>query len=94
MQQIQLTTIFNLMTAYTPISAQSSIYIVFRLQPDCTFCLLLYKGICCGYPFELHQLVDAMHQQAIRMSTHNAGFYKENLKEKKNNIKISHKHHY
>ena len=26
----------------------------------------LYKGICCGYSFELHQQVDA-----IQMSTHN-----------------------
>ena len=30
------------------------------------FRLLLYKGVCCGYSFELHRLVDA-----IRMSTHN-----------------------
>ena len=27
-----------------------------------TFCLLLYKGICCGYLFELHRLVDAIHK--------------------------------
>ena len=32
---------------------------------QCTFCTLLYKGIYCGYPFELHQLVDA-----VQMSTH------------------------
>ena len=32
----------------------------------------LYKGICCGYSFELHRQVDA-----IQMSTHNICFYKE-----------------
>ena len=32
----------------------------------------LYKGICCGYSFELHRLVDA-----IQMSTHNICLYKE-----------------
>ena len=32
----------------------------------------LYKGICCGYSFELHQQVDA-----IQMSTHNICLYKE-----------------
>ena len=32
----------------------------------------LYKGICCGYSFELHQLVDA-----IQMSTHNICLCKE-----------------
>ena len=32
----------------------------------------LYKGICCGYPFELHQLVDA-----IQMGIHNICLYKE-----------------
>ena len=39
----------------------------------CTFylCDFLYKGIYCGYPFELHQLVDA-----IQMSTHNICLYK------------------
>ena len=47
-------TIFDLIVAHTPISAQSS-------NPwssdysQCTFCLLLYKGICCEYSFELHQ---------------------------------------
>ena len=35
------------------------------------FCQLLYTGICCGYPFELHRLVDA-----IQMSTYNICFYK------------------
>ena len=32
----------------------------------------LYKGIYCGYSFELHQQVDA-----IQMSTHNICLYKE-----------------
>ena len=32
----------------------------------------LYKTICCGYSFELHQQVDA-----IQMSTHNICLYKE-----------------
>ena len=32
----------------------------------------LYKGICCGYAFELHRQVDA-----IQMSTNNICFYKE-----------------
>ena len=32
----------------------------------------LYKSICCGYSFELHQQVDA-----IQIGTHNICFYKE-----------------
>ena len=32
----------------------------------------LYKGICCGYPFELHRLVDA-----IQMGSHNICLFKE-----------------
>ena len=36
------------------------------------FFLTLYKGICCGYSFELHRLVDA-----IQMSTHNICLCKE-----------------
>ena len=32
----------------------------------------LYKGICCGYSFELHRQVDA-----IQMSTHNICLYKK-----------------
>ena len=32
----------------------------------------LYKSICCGYPFELHRLVDA-----IQMGTHNICLYEE-----------------
>ena len=34
----------------------------------------LYKNICCGYPFELPRLVEA-----IQMSSHNICFYKENI---------------
>ena len=67
-------TVFDLITAHTPIRGQSSNSIVFRLQPV-YFCLLLYKGICYEYSFELHRLVDA-----IQMSTHNICFYKENQK--------------
>ena len=76
---IKIFIIFDLIIAHTPISAQSgnSDYI------QCVFCLLVYKGICFGYPFELHQLVDA-----IQMSTKNICIYTE----KKNNT-ISHKHH-
>ena len=32
----------------------------------------IYKSICCGYSFELHQQVDT-----IQMSTHNICLYKE-----------------
>ena len=32
----------------------------------------LYKGICCGYSFELHRQVDA-----IQMSSHNICLYEE-----------------
>ena len=65
-------TIFDLITAHTAISPQSSSFVVFRLH-QCTFCLLLYIGIFCGYSFELHRLVDA-----IQMSTHNIYLYEEN----------------
>ena len=36
------------------------------------FSNFIYKGICCGYSFELHRQVDA-----IQMSTHNIRLYKE-----------------
>ena len=36
------------------------------------FFYFLYKGICCGYSFELHRQVDA-----IQMSIHNIRLYKE-----------------
>ena len=73
-------TIFNLITAHAPVSAQSSNLVVFRLQPV-YFCLLQFKT-CCGYSFELPQQVEA-----IQMSTHNIRFYKEIQKI------IWHKHH-
>ena len=37
----------------------------------CVFSDFLYKSICCGYSFELHQLIDA-----IQMGTHNICLYK------------------
>ena len=36
------------------------------------FSNFIYKGICCGYLFELHRQVDA-----VQMSTHNICLYKE-----------------
>ena len=78
-------TVFDLINTHTLISEQSeSNFIVFRLQPHCTFCLFLYKGICCGYPFELHRLVDA-----IQMSSYNICFYKENQKKSRKHHQIS-----
>ena len=38
----------------------------------CFFSDFLYKSICCGYSFELHQQVDA-----IQMGTHNICLQKE-----------------
>ena len=64
-------TVFDLITAHTPISAQSSNFVVFMLQP--MFLYVLYKSICYGYSFELPQQVEA-----IQMSTHNICFYKDN----------------
>ena len=52
-----------------------------QITASVLFSLLLYKGICCGYSFELHRLVDA-----IQMISHNIYFYKEN--QKKNRIII------
>ena len=78
-RKISTITIFELFTARTPTSTQSSNFVVLRFQPV-YFCLVLYKGICCGYPFELHRLVDA-----IQMSTHNTCFYR--ISEKKQQYK-------
>ena len=69
-----LITVFDLITAHTPISAQSSDFIVLKITGSVLFCLLLYKGIC--------RLVDA-----IQMSTHNICIYKENQKNCIINIK-------
>ena len=46
-----------------------------QITASVLFSLLLYKGICCGYSFKLHRLVDA-----IQMSSHNICFYKDNQK--------------
>ena len=70
-----------------PISAQSR-NSVFSDYSQCTFSLLLYKGICCGYSFELHRLVDA-----IQMSTHNICLYKENQKKRNKTKKKTHHEH-
>ena len=75
-------TVFDLITAHTPISAQLSDFVVLRLQAVYFFCLLIYKGICCGYSFELDRLVDA-----IQMNTDNICLYKENQKNCIINIK-------
>ena len=50
----KIVTIFDLITAHTHVSAQSSDFIVLKITGSVLFCLLLYKGICCGYSFELH----------------------------------------
>ena len=44
---------------------------------DSVLFYLLYKGMSCGYSFELHRLVDTN-----QMSTTNICFYKENQKKK------------
>ena len=67
-----VSTLFDPITAHTPISAQSSDSIVFRLQ---AMYLLLYKIVCCWFSSELPRLV-----KAIQMSTNNIWFYKENQK--------------
>ena len=69
-----INTIFILITANTLISTQSSSFIVFKLYLV-YFYLLLYKSVCCRYLFELPQQV-----QAIKMSTNNICFHKENQK--------------
>ena len=49
-----LSTVFDPITAHTPISAQSSNFVVFRVH---AMYLLLYKSICCWYSFELPRQV-------------------------------------
>ena len=81
-RDVQINTVFDLIMAHTLISAVKQ----FRsLQITASVFCLLHKGVCCGYPFELHQLVDA-----IQMSTHNICFYKGN---KNKTEKTSHKYH-
>ena len=50
---------------------QPRTYLMMLMQCVSVF-LSLYNGICCGYPFELHRLVDA-----IQMGIHNICRYKE-----------------
>ena len=47
------------------------------LTASVLFVYFFYKGICCGYPFKLRRLVDA-----IQMSTYNVCFHNENPKQK------------
>ena len=63
-------TVFDLITAHIPISAQSSNFVIFKLQPVYFLSTSLKRR---GYPFELHRLVNA-----IQMGTHNICYYKEN----------------
>ena len=49
---------------------QERTYLIIIMQ--IFFSDFLYKGICCGYSFELHQQVNA-----IQMSTHNICLYEE-----------------
>ena len=69
-----LCTKFDLITAHTPISTQSSCYMVFRLQ-SVHFYPFFYKSICCGYLFELPQQVEA-----IQISSNNICFYEDQKK--------------
>ena len=62
---------FDLNTTHPLISAHSSNFVVFKLEL-LYFHLLLYKGICFWYSFELPWQV-----KAIQMSTNNICFYKK-----------------
>ena len=86
MSEGNLNTVFNLITAHT-LYVHSQAVPYFSGYGQCTFCLLLYKGICCGYPFELHQLVDA-----IQMSTHSICFSQESQKKNKTKTTKTHTH--
>ena len=91
-----LLTVFDLITAHTPISTvkkfhslqitASVIFFYFFIKAYVVgnFSLLLFKSICCGYSFELHRLVDA-----IQMRAHNICLYKENQKQSHNHHQIS-----
>ena len=68
-------TVIHLITAYAPISAQSSYLVGLSSLQPVYFSLLLYKNICCWYSFELPRQVEA-----IQMSTNNICFYKEKQK--------------
>ena len=53
---------------------QRKTYLMMLMGCFLSFCFsdFLHKSIRCGYPFELHQQVDA-----IQMGTHNVCLYKE-----------------
>ena len=63
---------------YLLVQKRTYLMMVMRLFSD-----FLYKGICCGYSFELHRICCEysieLHRQvdAIQMSTHNICLYKE-----------------
>ena len=58
LQRIKRNTVFNLITTYTPINAQSNSLVVFRLEP--MYFHLFYKSICCWHSFELPQIIEAV----------------------------------
>ena len=60
------------MPQYKESSPDDFMRLVFNDAYVILFSDFLYKSICCGYSFELPQLVEA-----IQMSTHNICFYKE-----------------
>ena len=74
-------TVLILITAHIPIRAESSNFVVFRLQPVFIY-HLLYKCICCWYSLELPRLV------FIKKSR------KKKQKKKQKNTKTSYKHYY
>ena len=74
-------TVFNLITQNTYKRRAKQFRSLEITYSQCTFCLFLFKCICCGHQFELHGRVDA-----IQMSYHNIRFIKK-IKKK------SHKHH-
>ena len=71
-------TVFYLITAHTPTSAQSSNFVVFRLQPVYFFVYFFIKAYVVGtylncIDLSMNRLVDA-----IQMGIQNICFYKEN----------------
>ena len=74
---IFVSTVFDLITAHTPISAQSRNSIVFRLQPVVSV-LFLYFFIK-AYVVGIHLNCIDLSMQS-QMSTHNICLYKENQK--------------
>ena len=77
-------TIFNLITTDTPINAESSYSVVFRLLTASVFFVsFFFNANVVGTNLKLHG-----HDDAIQISTHNICFIKKIKKKKK-----SHKHH-